>query len=109
MPAVSMNSLQRLVSSTSTRSAPRKTRWSVVKGDLEPPYLVDHAFSNVEGVVHTFGRIMQGDACGRIMQGDAWDSCCRIQLAGITRIDAEAPTCVLCAICPGCHACRDGH
>lgn len=100
MPAVSMSSLRRPVSSTSTRSAPRKTRWSVVKGDLVAPYKVDLAFGMVDGIIHSFGHVVQSDA---------WDSCCRIQLAGITRVDAEAPTCIACVLCKGCHACRPGH
>lgn len=100
MPAVSMSSSRRPVSSTSTKPAPRRTRWSVIKGALIAPYEVDLAFGMADGIVHSFGHVVQGDA---------WDSCCRIQLAGITRVDAEAPTCVACVLCKGCHACRPNH
>jgi hypothetical protein len=44
------------------------------------------------------------------MQGNAWDSCCRLQLAGITHAEtAKAPNCVECVLCKGCHACRENH
>jgi hypothetical protein len=43
------------------------------------------------------------------MQGNAWDSCCRLQMAGITIVEAEAPNCIACALCTGCHACHEGH
>jgi hypothetical protein len=99
------NSLQSIVPSISTRGGRtkqpmRKTRWSVVQGDLTPPYLVDLTFASIDGLVHSFGRVMEGNA---------WDSCCRLQYAGITHIEAEAPTCLACVLCRGCHACRKDH
>lgn len=100
MHATSRSSSQRPVSTTSTRPTPRRTRWSVIEGELSPPYVVHLRRGLVDGLVHSFGRV-EG--------GNAWDACCRIQLAGITRVDAEAPTCLACAICRGCHACRPGH
>jgi len=72
----------------------------VIKGDLAPPYEVKHMFGVVDGLVHAFGYVLGGNA---------WDSCCRIQLVGITCSDVQAPTCVHCALCQGCHACRKGH
>ncbi len=100
MPVASMNNSRRPVSTTSTKSAPRKTRWSVVKGALEPPYEVDLAFGAVDCLVHSFGHVVQGHS---------WDSCCRIQLASLVHTEATAPTCITCALCKGCHACREGH
>lgn len=100
MPVASMSNSRHPASTTSTKPAPRRTRRSVVDGDLEPPYEVRRAFSDVNGLVHSFGHVVQGNA---------WDSCCRIQLAGITHAETTAPTCVACALCKGCHACREGH
>jgi hypothetical protein len=78
----------------------RKTRWSVVKGELTPPYLVDLTFGYTEGIIHAFGRVETGNS---------WDSCCRLQMAGITHAEATAPNCVMCILCKGCHACQPGH
>lgn len=100
MPIASMSSSPRPVSTISTRPAQRKTRWSVVKGDLVAPYEVDRVFGAADGLVHSFGHVVGGNA---------WDSCCRIQLVGVTCVDAEAPSCVHCVLCRGCHACRAGH
>lgn len=100
MPLTSKRSSQQAAISALTKSTPRKTRWSVVQGDLEPPYEVELSHGIVDELLHSFGRVVAGNA---------WDSCCRLQLAGITRVDAEAPTCLACALCRGCHACREGH
>lgn len=100
MPGASMSSSRPPVSTTSTRPAPRRTRWSVVEGDLAEPYQVERVFGVADGLVHSFGHVVGGNA---------WDSCCRIQLAGITRVDANAPSCVHCVLCRGCHACRADH
>ena len=86
---------------TSTRTATRKTRNSVVKGELDPPYEVKCVLGYADNLVHSFGRVL---AC------NTWDSCCRLQLAGITLNDeAPAPTCVHCIVCKGCHACKPNH
>jgi hypothetical protein len=45
MAVISQSSWPKGVASILTKGPTRKTRWSVVKGDLEPPYLVDLVYA----------------------------------------------------------------
>lgn len=85
---------------TKQRSPFRKTRDSVVTGDLAPPYdvLLDfHKFD--DGLIHS---------CGWIKGASSYITCCRIHF-GPTLVVYEGPSCMKCAVCRGCPACLPGY
>jgi hypothetical protein len=85
---------------TTTKPRFRKTRDSVVTGDLEPPYDVLLAFHKFDdGLIHS---------CGWIKGASSYITCCRINF-GPTLVVYDGPSCLKCAIYRGCPACVLGY
>lgn len=85
------------------RSPKRRTRDSIVEGDLAPPYSVQRSFHRwSDGLVH---------AMALIEGAEDFVSCCAQRFSGAKRMNEEGnvATCFQCTLCRGCPACRDNY
>lgn len=90
------------VAGISTSVPRRRTRNSVVSGELAPPYETSLGTGLLDGLVHQLGMVIGTDV---------WDMCCRTYYSatGVIVDPRGVPTCLACASCRGCHTCRPGH
>lgn len=82
----------------------RRTRDSVVPGDLAPPYNVERYVNQNAGLMHLTARC----------EGAAFvTTCCKARLNPPNPVNAfaldEPVTCLICITCRGCPACREGY
>lgn len=85
------------------RQSLRKTRNSVVPGDFVEPYNVERFVNLNSQLLHA---AMRCEGASYIL------TCCKAHFnppnpANVFGLDVT-PTCLLCALCRGCPACRDG-
>lgn len=82
----------------------RPTRDSVVPGDLAPPYNVKRYVNQNAGLMHAAAHC----------EGAAYvTTCCKARLNPPNPVNAfplgELVTCLICVLCRGCPACREGY
>ena len=86
------------------RSPLRKTRDSVVPGDLAPPYNVTRYVNQNAGLMHQAARC---EGAAFVM------TCCKARLNPPNEANVfplgETVTCLICILCRGCPACREGY
>lgn len=99
MAAISTPKLPNVGRTISTRQPFRKTRNSVVSGELKSPYPATRLVAWNSGLAHNF--VLFESATD-------WVSCCRMRLS-IKVIDVGTPNCLDCIQCRGCAACNPNH